>query len=209
MAYSASKIEFLRFGSQVGGEGIGCCAIDIVQGFVNDPDAKAVVELRDGDSQTPLFNGKSRAKYGPTNRDIFENYLRTGTFGTRELPNHIFLASLTEYQCGTDIGKKWLAILKENGFEFIRATDNSVYSGVDVKREKTREGRPVYLFGLFRNIGSVRLEDPLKPPQAWLDLPDSPDLFDKWLSGSTKFYTEEKKEPKQPPPSPFNEAAPS
>ena len=230
MGYSASKIEVMRFFGRKGGEGIGCCAIDIIQGFVNDPDAPAKMKLVHGDSGTVLQAKKGKAAYlGKTNHELFLNYLRIGTFSLTDMPNRIFLASLTEAQCDGDIGKKWLKILKENGFEFIRATDNSVYSGTTVTDTPGKGGSPVYLFGLFRNISSFALEDPYKAPEYWDSLPEglrapneptasvtmTPNEL--WLSQKTTIYTEDdflersdadikKATPSSIPVSPFTQA---
>lgn len=194
MAYSASKIECLRFAGRHKAEGIGCCAIDILQGFVNDPDAPGEVKLLHGDDQSMLYKGDKPAKLGPTNLDIFLGYLRIGTFGTEETPNRIFLAAITQQQINTPVGKKWLSILKEQGFEFVRGCDNSVYSGEDVPEDgedfRTTGVHPVYLFGLFRNIGKTRLADPFAPPEFWNTLPE-PTLKDEalWHGTKTTFYT--------------------
>lgn len=212
MAYSASKIECLRFAAEKGGEGIGCCAIDLFQGFVNDPDAKAAVRLNHGDSGSPLTiykDGKCvEAWLGPTNRDIFLQYLRIGTFDTQEMPNRMFLAAMTDEQMESSYGQEWMRILKEQGFQFIAKVDNSVYSGQDVGEPSTEEpsycdcgcgmsmgdepAHPVYLFGLFRNIGTTRVDDPFKAPQFWEDLPTPTKTdMDRWLEGETKILTKE------------------
>jgi hypothetical protein len=162
-------MEFLRFGSRIAGAYHGCCAIDIIQNLSVDPDAKASIQLVCGDTGTAL--GKGDKYFGPTYKDIFVNRLRTGTFGSCDMPNHIFLVAMTGDQITTTNGKKWLAILKENGFEFVRATDNSVYSGSNLNRNG-RYRPPVYLFGLFRNIGQSALPDPFTPPKAWTSLPE-------------------------------------
>jgi hypothetical protein len=201
MAYSASKIEFLRFGSQHGGEGIGCCAVDIIQGFVNDPDAPAHVKLYDGDRNeassgalTIYRNGKTEYAYlGKTNREVFENYLRIGTFGINEMPDHGFIAILTHSQLKTEYGKKWLALLKENGFEFIRTINNSVYTDSDVEETPNYESSPHknYIFALFRNISNSSVKDPFTPPKEWSDLPEmTMTLNQLWLSKTTQIYTE-------------------
>lgn len=227
MSYSASKIECLRFAGRKGGEGIGCCAIDMFQGFSNDPDAKRAVQLFHGDSQTPLNKDGKTAWLGTTNREIFEQYLRIGTFDLQEMPNRMFLAAMTDEQLETTYGAKWLAILKENGFKFIMSTDNSVYSGqaADYGDEPPNrddwtyiesecgccgghwedangnymgdegsggeEAHPVHLFGLVRNIGVNRLDDPFKAPRAWEDLPEpSKSHLDIWKEGSTKILSE-------------------
>lgn len=162
-------MEFLRFGSNIPGNYWGCCAIDIIQNFKVDPDTPASIGLVHGDSGTPMMKGDDPLYAGPTYRDIFNTRIRIGTFSTDDMPNHMFLASLTQQQIDGEIGKKWLAILKENGFEFLRTTDNSVYTG------STLEGgtaHPVHLFGLFRNVGQSKIKDPFTPPKGWTDLPE-------------------------------------
>jgi len=193
MTYSASKIECVRFAGRHPTEGIGCCAIDNFQGFINDPDAPAYVQLKHGDSGVGLIKNREAVYYGPTNKDIFLSYLYTGTFSLDPMPNHAFLLSITKNQLYSSIGLKWLAILKENGFEFIRTIDNSVYSGSRVSRDKKSEATDlVYIFGLFRNIGSRRVTDPFDPPAKWKALPEpSMDDFDRWevLKGRTHGLT--------------------
>jgi hypothetical protein len=202
MAYSASKIEFLRFGSQHGGEGIGCCAIDIIQGFVNDPDAPATVQLyhgdRDGknDQALTLFaNGKVEFAYlGKTNREVFENFIRIGTFGTSDMPDHTFFAVFSDEQMSDRNGKEWLKILKAEGFEFLRTVGNSVYTDTTVPKEPVKgKMRPHknHVFGLFRNISNAAVAKPFTPPRAWLEIPE-PTMtpHEIWHSRKTKIYGE-------------------
>lgn len=167
-------MEFLRFGSSIPGGYWGCCACCIIQNFKFDPDAKASIQLVSGDGGGPLTHPSGGAMFaGPTYRDIFNQRIRVGTFDSRDMPNHAFLAILTDWQLNTDYGKKWLAILKEAGFEFIRTVSNSVYTG-----QKLLTGEPSgrsdanYIFGLFRNIGSGAIVDQFTPPKQWLDLPE-------------------------------------
>lgn len=167
-------MEFLRFGSSIPGSYWGCCAIDVIQNFSVDPDDKASIELVSGDGGDPLSVKGEVAFAGPTYRDIFKTRLRIGTFGTEDMPNHAFFASMTEHQIQSGNGKKWLAILKEHGFEFVRAVDNSVYTGgkvLDEPGEGKRSPKINYIFGLFRNIGEGAIVDPFTPPKAWADLP--------------------------------------
>lgn len=168
-------MEFLRFGSSIPGSYWGCCAVCIIQDFKQDPDEKASIELVDGDGGAPI-GGKF---CGPTYRDIFNQRLRIGTFNGNDMPNHGFLAILTDWQLDSTIGSKWLKILKENGFEFIRTVDNSVYSGSSLKGESCDDDDCYddedschlnYIFGLFRNIGNGAVRNPFQPPQQWLDL---------------------------------------
>jgi hypothetical protein len=142
-----------------------------------DPDEPASIEMVDGDGGSPIVKGGKTQFLGKTYREIFESRLRVATFNSTDKPNHIFLAVLTAEQIdypGSD-GWKWLKILKENGFEFIRTTDNSVYSGSGVISTPGQDsGSPHenYLFGLFRNIGYGAVKDPFTPPKAWTDLPN-------------------------------------
>jgi len=201
MAYSASKIEFLRFGSQHGGEGIGCCAVDVIQGFVNDPDAPASVKLYHGDRDSPTgsaltvtVNDKTEFAYlGKTNREVFHNFIRIGTFGTRDMPDHTFFAVFSDSQMSDRNGKAWLEILKAEGFEFIRTVGNSVYTGSEVPLEPAAKGHPHknHIFGLFRNISSDAVDNPFAPPRAWIDIPE-PTMtpHELWHSRKTKIYGE-------------------
>jgi hypothetical protein len=87
------------------------------------------------------------------------------------MPNHVFLAVLTEQQIRGGVGLKWLKLLKEQGFEFIRTTDNSVYSGPELlKPSVSRSPHRIYLFGLFRNVGAGAVENPFVPPAEWTAL---------------------------------------
>lgn len=170
--YMENKMEFLRFGSSIPGSYWGCCACCIIQNFKVDPDAKASIQLVGGDGGNPILGPDGGFLYaGPTWRDIFWQRLRFGTFNKNDMPNHAFLAILTASQISGGVGAKWLAILKEAGFEFIRTVDNSVYTG---QAMDTGQGysHPNYIFGLFRNIGNGAIADPHAPPQAWLDLPE-------------------------------------
>jgi hypothetical protein len=165
----------------------------IIQDFKQEPDSPATIQIVSGDGGQPLGDNF----LGKTYKEVFESRLRIGTFSTTDMPNHGFLAILTEWQCNTALGKKWLKILKDNGFEFIRTVDNSVYSGsalVGTQSIEDYEGceegcdeaciadcngvslpgedskNKNYLFGLFRNIGNGRVLDPFEPPKAWKDI---------------------------------------
>lgn len=166
-------MEFLRFGSSIPGTSWGCCAIDIIQCFDVDPDKPASIQLVNGDGGNPMGD-----KFlGKTYREIFLQRLRISTFSTRPMPDHVFLAAITSSQVNTTYGKKWLEILKEQGFEFIRAAGNSVYTANEVPDTPSKkyfdgdEVKVVYLFGLFRNI-SKKPVNPKKPPDYWETLPD-------------------------------------
>lgn len=183
-------MEFLRYGSRIpGAYQWGCCAIDIIQNFSVDPDAKTSIQLVSGDSGSPIRKNGENAFIGTTYKEVFDQRLRIGTFNSNDMPNHVFFAVLTANQLYTDAGKKWLKILKEAGFEFIRATDNSVYTGPTLEKDLSSvqgcddpddcydcdcfeepETHLNYIFGLFRNIGGGRVANPFTPPEAWLEL---------------------------------------
>ena len=163
-------MEFLRFGSSIPGGYWGCCAGDIIQNFNVDPDEKAAIQLVSGDGGGGLTRDKKMLLAGPTYRDIFNTRIRIGTFSGQDMPNHFFLAVLTEGQLIGEYGAKWLAILKEAGFEFVRTVDNSVYSGPTL--DGGRPPHPNHIFGLFRNIGDAAIKEPHQPPAAWLALPE-------------------------------------
>ena len=165
-------MEFLRFGSSIPGSYWGCCACCIIQNFKVDPDAKASIQLVNGDGGHPITDSNGQMLFaGPTWRDIFWQRLKFGTFDKRDMPNHAFFAILTENQIAGSIGAKWLAILKEAGFEFIRSVSNSVYTGNSLANYSDNRGsNKNYIFGLIRNIGSNGDGDSLTPPDAWTAL---------------------------------------
>jgi hypothetical protein len=170
-------MEFLRFGSSIPGSYWGCCAVCIIQDFKQDPDEAYAIELVSGDGGEPIGS-----KFlGKTYREVFDMRMRIGTFSDQEMPNHAFLAVLTDWQISGTIGLKWLKILKEHGFEFIRTVDNSVYTGQSLKIDQIdeddddddwygEETHPNYIFGLFRNIGAGAVANPFEPPAAWTNL---------------------------------------
>lgn len=166
-------MEFLRFGSKIPGSYWGCCAVCIIQDFKQDPDEKASIQLVSGDSGMPITKDRERLYAGPTWGDIFKTRIRIGTMSSTEMPNHTFFAVLADNQIYGETGKKWLKILRENGFEFVRSVDNSVYTGSKVPKD----GKPVggshinHIFALFRNIGNGAIRDPFTPPKGWTDLP--------------------------------------
>jgi hypothetical protein len=184
-------MEFLRFGSSIPGGYWGCCACCIIQNFKMMPTDKASIELVDGDGGSPL--GKFA---GPTYEDIFRQRIRIGTFSSRDMPNHAFFAILTKSQVAGAIGKAWLKILKEEGFEFIRSVDNSVYSGTGTiagPGEGCTSSHPNYIFGLFRNIGSGAMANPFKAPAEWASLPSVVTEAYQFVSTSKKVTEEHQK----------------
>ena len=155
-------VEFLRFGSSIPGNYWGCCAGDIIQCFKSMPDALASCQSVNGDGGYPQCNEKGEPLYfGMTNKELFLSRLRVGTFGTGDMENHFFLLVLTDSQVNSAIGKAWLPILKECGFEYIRQVNNSVWNVNN------------HMFGLFRNCGENARPDQFTPPQAWRDLPSN------------------------------------
>lgn len=170
-------MEFLRFGSSIPGGYFGCCACCIIQDFNQDPDNKVSIQLVSGDGGAGLTANGGLAFAGPTYGDIFKTRIRIGTFSTSDMPDHTFFAILTEYQVNGSIGKKWLKLLKDEGFEFVRSSSNSVYTGGAVPTKPAAEdsgGHPHinHIFGLFRNIQNSRVVDPLTPPKSWTNLPE-------------------------------------
>lgn len=182
-------MEFLRFGSSIPGGYWGCCACDIIQNFKVDPDDKSSIQLVSGDGGGAIGDVFA----GPTYRDIFHQRLRVGTFSNSDMPNHAFLAILTEWQINSGVGQKWLAIIKEAGFEFIRTVNNSVYSGTSLSIPTGQsQNNDNHIFGLFRNIGRGGLKDPFTPPKAWTRLPKiKPEACDYILPSKAVFMTEE------------------
>lgn len=169
-------MEFLRFGGHIPGRYWGCCACSVIQNFKVDPDQKWSSQVQYGDSGTAYIDPSKQAQVwvGPTYKDIFLARLRFGEFSGEDMPSHAFFAILTEGQVSGGVGLKWLAVLKEAGFEFIRTVDNSVYGGKTLASDFSKqEGNPHknYIFGLFRNIGRNRVLDQFTPPKAWTDLP--------------------------------------
>lgn len=149
-------MECLRFGSSIPGGYWGCCAADIIQNCKVDPDASASISLVDGDGGTFM-----QKFLGKTYREIFESRLRIGSFSTCDMPNHAFFVILEKAQISSGYGQKWLAILKEHGFEFIRTVNNSVWN------------KDNYVFALFRNTGPNAVQDQFTPPPGWTDLPSN------------------------------------
>lgn len=155
-------VEFLRFGSSIPGNYWGCCAGDTIQCFKAMPDAPASCQSVNGDGGYPTVNNKGEHLFfGPTNKDVFLQRLRLGTFGTSDMPNHFFFLVLTDSQVNSSIGKAWLPILKECGFEYIRSVNNSVWNVNN------------HIFGLIRNCGPNARADQFTPPKAWTDLPSN------------------------------------
>jgi len=169
-------MEFLRFAGSIPGSYWGCCAVDVIQCFDKDPDTSASIQIVCGDGGQPLTRGGEELFFGPTYGDIFRNRIRTGTFGTGDMPNHAFLAVLTDSQVRSTVGKKWLKMMADEGFEFVRAIDNSVYTSSQVidkaGEPKVLSSHPNYIFGLFRNIGRGYIKDPFQPPEEWLEVSD-------------------------------------
>ncbi len=168
LPYTPRGLECLRLGARRGGEGIGCCAIDVLQGFNNDPDSLAPPQPHfNGDDWSPSFyqhTDKQLAIAG-TNEEVFLSHITHGSFTPEPEPDHGFIAVLTDDQVNGTIGRKWLAILKREGFEWVGCTSNSVYG----------EYHPNHVFMLLRsthlNMEDAEIEELKKPPQVWTELP--------------------------------------
>ncbi len=194
-------MEFLRFGSSIPGSYWGCCACDIIQNFKCDPKAPYSIEIINGDGGQPMMIGNESAFVGMTYEEVFNHRIRFGTFSMTDMPNHGFLAILTDWQISSGYGKEWLEILKKHGFEFIRTIDHSVYTGSAVlstpEAPSGRSSKPNYLFGLFRNIGTGSIVDPYQPPKAWKDLDSvTPEVWE--LLGDTKPLADKQREAQLP-----------
>lgn len=167
----AAGLEFSRFGGSIPTSYWGCCCADVIQNFKVDPDAPSSIQITAGDSGLPCMRNGEYLFCGPTHRDVFHQRLRIGTFGDRDMPNHAFFAILTQWQVTSDPGRKWLPILKEAGFEFLRSVSNSVGAGQSLLVGEPGVGTSVnHVFALFRNIGAGALRDPFSPPKEWTDI---------------------------------------
>lgn len=159
---NSNLVEFLRFGSSIPGGYWGCCAGDIIQAFKTSPDEPSSCQSVNGDSGYPQKNDKGEDLFfGMTNRELFLSRMRVGTFGTGDMENHFFILVLTDSQVNSSIGKEWLPILKEVGFEYLRSVNNSVWNVNN------------HMFILVRNSGRNARADQYTPPKAWTDLPSN------------------------------------
>lgn len=208
LPYNGYHIECLRFGSRKGGKGMGCCAVDIIQNFNHAPDAEVpdgFVPIYHGDSGVPLIDYSTGAPlgFGPTNLDVFLGFLGTGTFNAGKKADKTFIAVMTAAQVSSPTGRKWLKILKEHGFEFIRAVNNSVYGGdgglaVDADMKPAGAPHLNYIFGLFRNITNNQVPDPFAPPEEWAKLPEvsKQQVIDLWRAGYPEPFSKPEAAPK-------------
>jgi hypothetical protein len=154
-------VEFLRFGSSIPGDYWGCCAGDIIQCFKSMPDEPASCQSVNGDGGYPQQNANGEDLFfGMTNRELFMSRFRVGTFGTGDMQDHFFMLVLEDHQLNSEIGRAWLPILKECGFEFVRTLNNSVWGKIN------------HIFMLVRNI-TGEVTDPFTPPKAWTALPSN------------------------------------
>lgn len=138
------------------------------------PNTPYAISLVNGDSGTPLVNEDTDEQLfaGKTYLEVFKLRLRINTFNEHDKPNHTFFAVLTDHQINRDTGKAWMKVFKEEGFEFLRTIDNSVYTGPALHKDGVHvASRKSHIFALFRNIGRGSIEDPYTPPKAWTDLP--------------------------------------
>lgn len=167
LPYSPPGIECLRFGARRGGTGIGCCAVDIFQGFSRDPsDTRPDIILRQGDTWNYLNNyGEDGVKaVSGTNEEVFLSYLYHGTMDYSKASDHAFLAILTDEQINSSTGRRWLEILKREGFVWVGATSNSVYC----------EYHPNHIFMMIRSTREYMDDGEImalkEPPEYWKGL---------------------------------------
>ena len=145
MSYNGNGIEAVRFGARLGRIGIGCCGLDLIQGFSHSPEDETTFPLRYGDEDTPIFQDTCDGDGGVmaitgTNIEVLKALLTLGTHDQEPKEARSFLVTLNNDQICSEEGRKWLAILKGLGFEYLRSFENGVY-GADSW---------VYLFGYFR-----------------------------------------------------------
>jgi len=172
LPYTAPGIECLRFGARRGGSGIGCCAVDVFQGFSNSPSAHCPpIPFFNGDSWCPEMHYNEKGELSQlyltgTNEEVFLSYLTHGSFTKHSVDDHAFIAILTEEQCAEKEGRAWLRILKREGFKYVDTVNNGVYS----------EFHPNHIFMLVRNthenLSETELET-LGPPEYWLSLEEA------------------------------------
>lgn len=171
-------MECIRLGARTGGRNIGCCAVDVFQGFDTDPNAlipeTVKQQMFQGDRGEPLLKDGHTVFLGPTYRDAFLQRLVYSTFDLRPLPDHIFIACMADRQVTGHFGKQWLALLKEHGFEYVRTVSNSVYTHSSVPPNSDDPSvyqhqypHPLHMFMLVRNISASRVPNTFAPPESW------------------------------------------
>ena len=197
LPYTPRGVECLRFGARRGGEGIGCCAVDVMQGFNNDPDAKCPQQpFFDGDSWFPVEHddGGQLCVGGDdiTNEQVFLSYLTHGSFTPEPAADHGFIIILSGDQIHSSVGQKWMKILKREGFEWVGCVSNSVYA----------ECHPNHIFMLLRNTHNYMEDEEIEslqhPPEFWSALPEASqtpeeryrDLVYKWGTAHTRLEEE-------------------
>lgn len=168
LPYTPEGIECLRLGARRGGQGIGCCAIDVFQGFSNDPSSiRPDLPFYNGDDMTPCLNGEGHVHMSGTNEEVFCAYLAHGSFTPYPEADHAFIATLTDEQLESDTGRAWLAILKREGFKWVASVNNSVYSDYHVN----------HIFIMTRSVGAddyeYEAQDLLSPPPIWEQIPEA------------------------------------
>ena len=154
-------MEFIRYGARTGGRRIGCCAIDLLQGFDVDPDSEMLCPAKYGDTGDPILENGMQAYFGPTALDIFKQRLKVGTFDRSPMPSRMFIAAIAGKQLHATNTRKWLRILKEHGFRWMTSADNSVYG----------EGSIVHVFVLIRDISNRTTPF---APDAWTEIDAEP-----------------------------------
>lgn len=164
LPYSPLGIECIRFGGRRGNLGIGCCAVDILQGFSLDPyDTGRSTPFYDGDTQQPIFGETGEQLHiGGTNEEMLLAYLTHGSFSADPQPDHAFIAVLSDEQLSSSgYGREWLKILYREGFDYVTSVNNSVY----------QEDHVNHIFILIRNAGGyIDSEESLQVPEVWKKL---------------------------------------
>ena len=167
LPYTPPGIECIRFGARRGAAGIGCCAVDIFQGFSRGPsETRPPIPMLQGDSRMPIadYGSGDITAIAGTNEEVFLSYLYHGTMSEDMAQDHAFIAILTGEQLEYSTGKDWLRILKREGFKWVGTTSNSVYG----------EFHPNHIFMLIRSTGEYMSDEEImalsSPPTAWLEI---------------------------------------
>lgn len=196
LPYSSPSIECIRFGGRRGNIGIGCCAVDLIQGFNNPPSQIGrETPFYDGDTQSPANYGGGQLHICGTNEQMLLAYLTHGTFSAEPQSDHAFIAVMSQEQVDSQIGKEWLKILYREGFDYIATVNNSVYE----------EYHPVHIFMMIRTAGGYLDGEELCAPPEWEKLKEQ-----KRETPEERFSTllgiyQQAHEERTPPPSPYED----
>jgi hypothetical protein len=172
-------MEIIRYGARKGGQRIGCCAVDLFQGFDVELNKPMVSPVKYGDTEVQVGDQWR----GPTALDIFKQGLAFGTFSDRPMVDRCYFAILSQGSMESIIGLEWLEELYKHGFKFLVTINNSVYDDQDEDFDEP-DPSPVHIFYLARNVGFNKVDDPFTPPEVWQALANKAttqiDWADEW-----------------------------